>query len=208
MKQGKTKKKNELLADELYTKGWTVMDQYISEEFRIQLLKEQRELLYHGQFRHAGVGNGDTFAIKPEIRSDKVLWLDENQLTPLQQIYWNELDQLRIAINHRCFLGLRSFEAHFAMYPPGSFYLRHLDRFQSVNYRIVSVILYLNDTWDESEGGALRLYFTGSNGLEEHTDIFPIGGRLVVFLSGEIHHEVLPTKATRISLTGWYKDIY
>ncbi|MFO7826213.1 MAG: 2OG-Fe(II) oxygenase [Cyclobacterium sp.] len=205
-KQVAGKKTNEELAEELYARGWSVSDHYISEDFRKQLLKEQQELLYHGQFRHAGIGNGESFAIKPEIRSDKVLWLDENQLTPLQQKYWNSLDQLRTAINQRCFLGLRSFESHFAMYPPGSFYLRHLDRFQSVSYRIVSVILYLNDSWDESKGGALRLYFTGQNGLEQYQDIFPIGGRLVVFLSGEMLHEVLPTKSTRISITGWFKD--
>ncbi|SHN12321.1 SM-20-related protein [Cyclobacterium lianum] len=200
--------RNTILAEELYEKGWSVVDGYIADTFRKQLLKEQRELLQHGQFRHAGVGNGQNFAIKPEIRSDKVLWLDESELTPLQQKYWDTMEQLRADINQRCFLGLRAFESHFAMYPPGSFYLRHLDRFQNVQYRIVSVILYLNDDWSENDGGALRLYFTGSTGLEEYTDIFPLGGRLVVFLSGEILHEVLPTKKTRISITGWFKDEY
>ncbi|WP_339924698.1 2OG-Fe(II) oxygenase [uncultured Cyclobacterium sp.] len=199
-------KNNDKVVQDLYEKGWSVVDNYISEAFRKDLLCEQKELLMHGQFRLAGIGSGETFAIKPEIRSDKVLWMDENLLTPIQEVYWNKMDRLKSAINQRCFLGLKSFEAHFAMYPQGSFYLRHLDQFQSVQYRIVSVILYLNDTWEESDGGELRMYFTRPDGIEEYQDFFPVGGRLVVFLSGEIPHEVLPTAKERISITGWMKD--
>lgn len=197
---------NEQIAQDLYKNGWSVTDRFISEKFREELLREQRELLYHGQFRHAGVGKGDSFSIQPEIRSDKVMWMDEMLLTPLQQAYWDMLEGLRVAINQRCYLGLRSLEAHFAMYPPGSFYLRHLDQFQSVSYRKVSVILYLNDQWEASDNGALRMYFTAENGVETYRDVLPVGGRLVVFLSGEIPHEVLPTRKERISITGWFKD--
>ncbi|MBR9773751.1 MAG: 2OG-Fe(II) oxygenase [Cytophagales bacterium] len=199
-------KKNEIIVESLYEKGWCVLDHYISEEFRKELLNEQRELLMHGQFRLAGIGKGETFAIKPEIRSDKVLWMDENLLTPLQEVYWDKMERLRSAINQRCFLGLKSFEAHFAMYPQGSFYLRHLDQFQSVSYRVVSVILYLNDTWEESDGGELRMFYTRPDGIEDYKDFFPLGGRIVVFLSGEVPHEVLPTNKERISITGWMKD--
>jgi len=196
----------DIVVQDLYQKGWSVVDHYISEDFRIDLLREQKELLKHGQFRLAGIGSGETFSIKPEIRSDKVLWMDENLLTPIQEVYWEKMDGLKSAINRRCFLGLKSFEAHFAMYPQGSFYSRHLDQFQLVNYRIVSVILYLNDTWEDSDGGELRMYFTRPDEIEEYQDFLPLGGRLVAFLSGEIPHEVLPTTKERISITGWMKD--
>ncbi|EPR69266.1 2OG-Fe(II) oxygenase [Cyclobacterium qasimii] len=199
-------KSNDKVVQDLYDKGWSVVDNYISEDFRTDMLREQKELLMHGQFRLAGIGSGETFAIKPEIRSDKVLWMDENLLTPIQEVYWDKMDRLKSAINRRCFLGLKSYEAHFAMYPQGSFYSRHLDQFQTVQYRIVSVILYLNDTWEESDGGELRMYFTRPDGIEEYQDFLPVGGRLVVFLSGEIPHEVLPTAKERISITGWMKD--
>lgn len=197
---------NEQIAQELYQNGWSITDKYISENFRKELLEEQQDLMYHGQFRHAGVGKGESFSIQPEIRSDKVMWMDEGQLTLLQQVYWNSLESLRLAINQHCYLGLRSFEAHFAMYPPGSFYLRHLDQFQSVSYRKVTVILYLNEQWEASDEGTLRMYFTAENGVETYRDVLPVGGRLVTFLSGEIPHEVLPTKKERISITGWFKD--
>lgn len=199
-------RKNGEIADSLYEKGWIVSDSYISEDIRKALLGEQEELLRLGQFRQAGIGIGESFALKPEIRSDKVFWLDENELSPLQKEYWSCMEDLRRAINRRCFLGLNSFECHFAIYPPGSFYLRHLDQFQAVKYRVVTVILYLNESWEEGNGGALRVYFD-ENGKEAFTDILPLGGRLVVFLSGEVPHEVLPTRKERISITGWFRDV-
>jgi SM-20-related protein len=70
----------------------------------------------------------------------------------------------------------------------------------------VTVILYLNDSWTEQDGGALRLYFPDESGTEKKIDILPLGGRLVVFVSGEVPHKVLPTYKERISVTGWLKD--
>ncbi|MCC5938543.1 MAG: 2OG-Fe(II) oxygenase [Lunatimonas sp.] len=198
---------NDFIAQALYEQGWVVVDDYLPEQLRVGLLEEKQDLLNHGVFRHAGIGKGDSFAIRPEIRSDKVFWMDESELSPIQEAYWQLMDKLRQTINQRCFLGLRSFECHFAMYPPGSFYLRHLDQFQAVKYRVVTVILYLNDDWKEEDGGALRIYLPTAEGGESHTDILPQSGRLVVFLSGEIPHEVLPTQRERASITGWFRDV-
>ncbi|KEO74590.1 2OG-Fe(II) oxygenase [Anditalea andensis] len=194
------------MVQEVYQNGYAVLDNFITENFRKLLLDEQQDLLRHGQFRHAGIGKGDAFSIRPEIRSDKVMWMDSFNLTPLQNQYWAMIDQVRTSINQRCFLGLRSFEAHFAMYPPGSFYLRHLDQFHQVKYRVVTIILYLNDSWTPEDGGALRMYLPSSEG-EEILDIYPEGGKLVVFLSAEIPHEVMTTYKERISITGWLRDI-
>ncbi|WP_209331934.1 2OG-Fe(II) oxygenase [Lunatimonas salinarum] len=198
---------NSFIAQSLYERGWVVVDHYVPEPLRVALSQEKRQLLSHGEFRHAGIGKGDSFAIRPEIRSDKVFWMDESDLSQTQAAYWKLMDELRHTINQRCFLGLRSFECHFAIYPPGSFYLRHLDQFQAVKYRVVTVILYLNDDWKEDDGGALRIYLPATDGEESYTDILPESGRLVVFLSGEIPHEVLPTVRERASITGWFRDV-
>jgi SM-20-related protein len=115
-------------------------------------------------------------------------------------------DQKQV-LNRRCFLGLKSFEGHFARYPVGSFYKRHLDQFHAVPHRIVTVILYLNDSWTEADGGQLRMYFPQEDGSERLEDVLPVGGRLVVFLSEEIPHEVMPTQKERISITGWLRNI-
>ncbi|MBN3583243.1 2OG-Fe(II) oxygenase [Algoriphagus aestuarii] len=198
---------SERIASEVYEKSYAVIDDFISEELRASLLKEQSELLEAGKFRLAAVGKGEKKQIRTEIRNDQVLWIDSDHLNKFENQYWSKVDEVRQALNQRCFLGLKSFEAHFARYPIGSFYIRHFDQFQQVLYRKVTVIIYLNDSWSQEDEGMLRMYLPQDDGSEEILDILPKGGRLVVFLSGEIPHEVIPTKKERISITGWLRDI-
>ena len=91
-----------------------------------------------------------------------------------------------------------------ALYPPGSFYRKHLDQFRGVAHRKVSAILYLNPAWSVDDGGELRLYLEPA-GEGEYRDIAPLGGTLVCFRSDRFHHEVLPTRRERRSLTGWFR---
>jgi len=195
------------ISQEIYSSSYVVVDNFIDEDFRKALLKEQTDLLNQGQFKKAAVGQGDQKQVRTEIRSDEVLWMDPSSLSPLQAIFWKKIEELKQVLNRRCFLGLKSFEGHFARYPIGSFYKRHLDQFHAVPHRIVTVILYLNDSWMEADGGQLRMYFTHESGSERVEDVLPLGGRLVVFLSEEIPHEVLPTNKERISMTGWLRNI-
>ena len=197
----------EKIADEIYTKSYVVIDNFVDEIFRKALFDEQTDLLEKGKFRKAAVGSGDKKQVIPEIRSDEVLWMDEENLSLLQREYWNRVEEIKTILNRRCFLGLKSFEGHFARYPIGSFYKRHLDQFQQVPYREVTVILYVNDQWTEADEGALRMYLPNPDGTERIEDYLPMPGRLVVFLSAEIPHEVLPTKKERNSITGWLKTI-
>lgn len=195
------------ISAEIYQKSYVVVDGFVDEEFRKALLEEQIGLVGQGKFRHAAIGKGGQKQVRTEIRSDEVLWMDADELSPLQTVYWEKIEEIRKVLNQRCFLGLRSFEGHFARYPIGSFYKKHLDQFHTVPHRVVTVILYLNDAWTSEDGGALRMYLPQEDGSERIEDVLPLGGRLVVFLSGEIPHEVLPTKKERISITGWLRDI-
>lgn len=195
------------ISAEIYQNSYVIIDDFVDEEFRKALLQEQTELLEKGMFRHAAVGKGGQMQVRTEIRSDEVLWMDQDHLSPLQAAYWEKIEQIRQVLNQRCFLGLRSFEGHFARYPIGSFYKKHLDQFHAVPHRVVTVILYLNDSWSAEDEGALRMYFPQEDGSERIADVLPLGGRLVVFLSAEIPHEVLPTKKERISITGWLRNI-
>ena len=54
-------------------------------------------------------------------------------------------------------------------------------------------------------GGQLRMYLKNEPQEELQYDVQPTGGCLVVFLSGEIPHEVLPASRERLSLTGWFR---
>ena len=195
------------ISQEIYSNSYVVVDNFVDEAFRKALLKEQTDLLNQGQFTKAAVGKGDQKQVRAEIRSDEVLWMDATSLSPLQAIFWEKVTEVQQVLNRRCFLGLKSFEGHFARYPIGSFYKRHLDQFHAVPHRIVTIILYLNESWTEADGGQLRMYFPQEDGSERVEDVLPLGGRLVVFLSEEIPHEVLPTQKERISITGWLRNI-
>ena len=117
------------------------------------------------------------------------------------------MEVFRQAFNQHLFLGLFALESHLAVYPAGTGYKKHIDRFKAVNdgkpLRQISTILYLNPGWQESDGGHLRLYLNESNAME-NLDIVPESGRLMVFLSDTFYHEVLPATRDRKSLTGWF----
>ena len=95
--------------------------------------------------------------------------------------------------NEELQLSNQSFNAKLAVtLPGGSTYPLHVDNIQGLqgnDVRKLTVILYLNPSYEEKDGGQLRLYLAN----EAIVDLFPIGGRLVMFWSDEIPHEVLPT---------------
>jgi len=43
------------------------------------------------------------------------------------------------------------------------------------------------------------------NGIEVAKNIYPLPGRMVIFESQMLEHEVKPVKTTRLSITGWLK---
>ena len=192
------------IIDDLARQGYSIQDSFIPALLVEALALEGNNIWAEGDFRDARIGKSLDEQKRPEIRSDKIHWLDKQQLSPVQESYWSLIDTLRDHLNQTLYLGLRDFEAHFAVYPEGSFYKKHLDQFQITSNRLVSVLLYMNKDWNVEKGGQLRIYTNGESDTE-YVDILPEFGRFVIFLSGEIYHEVLPSKAERFSLTGWLR---
>jgi SM-20-related protein len=192
------------IARELADNGWCVDSGFVSPVLMEQLAREAHDDWQAGEFRPAGIGRGAERVVRPEIRNDRVNWLNPARLTPAQQAYVDQLERLRQAINSLLYLGLFDFEGHLAVYPPGSYYRRHRDQFQGVGLRTVTTILYLNQDWSLEDGGQLRIY-TDPDDPQVHRDILPVGGSLVTFLSAEFEHEVLPATRDRMSLTGWFR---
>ncbi|MFN2309089.1 MAG: 2OG-Fe(II) oxygenase [Gammaproteobacteria bacterium] len=184
--------------------GWSVCTDFLPPEQIAALAAELRDRWDAGAFRPAGVGVGADLRLRPEIRSDRVHWLEETAQTSAEAPYFTALEALRLAINRELYLGLYAFEGHMTLYPPGSFYRKHLDQFRGTAHRKVSVILYLNADWATEHGGQLRLYLEPS-GDGPHHDVLPHGGTLACFLSERFHHEVLPATRERMSITGWFK---
>lgn len=65
-------------------------------------------------------------------------------------------------------------------------------------------MIYLNPAdWDASAlGGCLRVFRPACLGGGS-VDVEPLPGRLVVFLSGAIDHEVLPSFGLRVAISSW-----
>lgn len=195
-------------ARDLAERGWTTFGDLLAPADVAALAAEAREMFEAGQFRHAGVGRGAGHAVRSDIRSDDIHWLDEHAATPAQARYWEAIEALRIALNQELFLGLSYFEGHYAVYPPGARYHKHLDRFSDADERVISCTFYLNQGWQAEHGGALRLYLPGSAAggqADEHIDVLPAAGTCVLFRSDTFHHEVLPASQTRLSVTGWFR---
>ena len=152
-----------------------------------------------GQLESAGIGRGSAKAVNSSIRGDKIQWLEEGQSAAVDR-YLSLMEQLRLGLNQTLFLGLTEFESHFAMYPSGAFYQKHLDRFRDDDRRVVSCIAYLNEDWLPEQGGELRMYLDN----ECIHDVLPQAGTLIVFMSAQWPHEVLPATRDRLSITGWF----
>ena len=190
----------EQIIDAIERTGWALVPDFVGPEEVTALLEEERALWEKEAFRAAGVGRGAETAVHPEIRGDRICWLDPDALPPAVSGYWRKVDRLRQCLNASFYLGLRDFEAHFAIYPPGTFYKKHLDQHRGTPKRAISCLLYLNSEWRKNDGGELRLY--EGDGF---TDILPEGGTFVCFRSDTVWHEVLPTRRERVSITGWLR---
>ncbi|HEY0109766.1 MAG TPA: 2OG-Fe(II) oxygenase [Fibrella sp.] len=194
----------ESLIDGILETGYGVVDSFLAPGEVAILRNRLRQRQAAGQFREAGIGNGQA-AIEKAVRGDEILWLEAATATPEEAAFLERIDQFIGYVNRTCYLGLRDSELHYARYPVGTFYRRHLDQFRSSSKRKLSVICYLNDAWQPTDGGQLAVYLPQPNGPEQTTLIDPIGGRLVCFDSGLLEHEVLPATRERLSITGWLR---
>ena len=99
-----------------------------------------------------------------------------------------------------------------ANYPGGgSRFARHIDNTTGDGRRL-TMLIYLNPGWQREQGGALRLTPSTSTNYAEGNkdadavDVYPECGRLAMFYSADIPHEVLPTYGDRHAITIWYYD--
>jgi SM-20-related protein len=191
------------LCGQLTEQSWVVQPDFISPDMVVLLREDLKLRQQNGDFKRAAISKGRTENVNVDVRSDAILWLEENASSGVQQGLFVKIQDLRRSLNSQLYLGLRGFEGHYAAYPSGGFYQRHLDAFNKENLRTVSLVLYLNETWKPDWGGQLRI-FDGTQAGELATDVLPTGGSLVLFMSSEIEHEVVPSSVERLSFTGWF----
>jgi len=191
----------EQIADGLAESGYAVVDNFLTNAEVDAIL--DLDLFREGvvNFRKAGIGKESQLQINESIRGDYIRWIDKNEAPPPAKVYMDRLQSLCEYLNQSLYLSLKDYEIHFTIYPAGSYYKRHLDQFKKDDHRKLSVICYLNKTWEEQHGGQLRMHLP-----DKAIDFLPLSGRLVCFRSDQIEHEVLPATKERLSLTGWMLD--
>lgn len=190
------------IVDTIATQGYAITKHFLSAEAITLLSAKARSLQHAGEMHKATTGLAKIE--KPSIRGDFIHWIDDTQASEAESLYLSTMAELQQAINQAFFLGLFELESHFAVYPPGAGYQKHLDQFIGKEERKVSCILYLNENWNTDDGGQLRIYLDKQDETKL-IDVTPEAGTLVVFLSGDFLHEVLPAKRERISVTGWFR---
>lgn len=193
-----------VIADILLQK-YSIVDDFFSPEDVAQLRGSLLAKYEEDQFKKAAIGNRVNELIIKAIRGDFILWMDESSRDVLEQQFFIKINDLANYLNKTCFLGILYKEFHYAIYPEGTFYKRHLDTFQNDDRRKLSMVCYLNEPdWRPEDGGELVLYLPTENG-EEPKYIAPFPGRVVIFESQELEHEVKPALRERLSITGWLK---
>ena len=163
-----------------------------------ELIECARVRKARGEFAGGRIG-GALRVRRDEIRGDDTCWLGE-PLLAAERLLLADMERLRLELNGEAYLGLFDLEMHYAWYPPGAGYARHVDQPRGHEDRVVSVVLYLNESWIPADGGQLRLF-----DAESTRDVEPLAGRLVSFVTAGREHAVLPTQKGRLSLAGWFR---
>lgn len=190
----------ERIAQDLQERGFSInpcaLPVHLSEALSAHL-----QSMPEFKFEQAGIGREQSHSLNTFVRTDEICWITGESDAGKQWLQWTS--GLQKYLNRRLFLGLFSFESHFAHYSPGDFYKRHLDAFRGQANRVLSLVVYLNRAWQPNEGGELVLYVDEQD--QEGIKVTPTFGTVAVFLSEEFPHEVLPATRDRYSIAGWFR---
>ena len=179
--------------------GWCVIENLMTDAQTLALASECATMHASGLLAPAATGIDRALTL---LRGDSTRWFEFGNLSAPQQTFVDRIDELRIALSRGLLLGLVDSESQYAVYPCGAGYARHRDQLRLSDARVVSAVFYLNANWLDVEGGALRLYLADSS----HRDIHPRAGTLVLFLSAQFEHEVLPATRQRMSIACWMRQ--
>jgi SM-20-related protein len=188
------------IADDLCQNGYSINPNALPPQLAESLLQQLQDM-GHEQFDAAGIGRQHKHMLNNFVRTDEICWIQGTSPAGSAWLEWTS--ELRKFLNSQLFLGLFSFESHFAHYGVGDFYKRHYDAFKGESNRVLSLVIYLNHDWTADDKGELVLYKDDSD--DDGIKVVPAFGTLVAFLSEEFPHEVLPASRDRYSIAGWYR---
>jgi SM-20-related protein len=190
----------EILIESFIKDNVGIDNHFISDELSQHLKQNLLQLMNQNKLKEAGTGNNLLVSHDKTVRSDLIYWLDRSHDNEYENDFFDQIDDFIKYLNRSCFAGINGYEFHYSLYEIGSFYQKHLDQFNNNPSRKYSMISYLNDDWQESDGGQLMIYQNYNN-----KKVSPTQGKTVFFKSNELQHEVLVAQKQRMSITGWLK---
>lgn len=193
------------IADTLMQQAWVVVPDAVPPALASALFAQVREMT-PDDFAAAGVGRSQAHTLNSFVRRDEIRWIEGG--TQAEKDWLGFCSRLQSYLNRRLFMGLFSFESHFAHYAPGAFYKKHMDAFRPDQTergarRVLSLVAYLNPGWQSADGGELLIY--DEHGNDPVHKVQPLYGTLVIFLSDQVPHEVAAAKRDRYSIAGWFR---
>ncbi|RLZ11526.1 2OG-Fe(II) oxygenase [Faecalibacter macacae] len=196
----------EKIIDDILEQKYSISDNFFSSEETTQLRNHVINQNTNEGFHQAAIGNSQNEKILKSIRGDKIKWIDEANKNEVEEIFFTKVNDFISYLNRTCYMGIEESEFHYAAYTKGTFYQRHVDAFKNDDRRTLSMVFYLNDEdWKDEFGGQLALHLLNDDGSEKELNILPFAGRMAIFDSKTIPHEVKTVKKTRYSITGWLK---
>lgn len=175
--------------------GWGMTS--LDPKLATLLLERFQEVQNQGLLTTAAISQETTQA--KAIRNDLTYWLEKEHHTT-ESLMLENLEQVQTALKNYFRISLSHLECHFAFYPPGHFYKKHIDQTADNNKRFFSFVIYLNPNWKTSDGGKL----IGYQQEEKLFEVMPHFGEMIIFRS-DIPHEVEMSHNERRSIAGWFR---
>jgi len=202
----------------LQEQNYVVIEDFLPPAAARAILRDMQLLRREGHFKIAGVGEAKTNRVDDSVRRCEQCFLFPKVLpqtvgdTVGRSHTYAAIEGLttQLSAAGEALEPLLN-EGLYACYPNGGYYRRHVDAYagQPSELRAFSYLIYLNEAWQESDGGLLRIFTDGghheapSGAPPSYVDIEPRMGTLVLFRSDTVPHEVLDTSATRYAVAGW-----
>lgn len=192
----------DLLIDSYLENNIGIDIDFLTPELSAGLQQNIAQLQKDDKMTFAGVGNEVVMDTKQKMRGDKIYWMDKSHDNIFEQEFLFQMEGFIDRLNSTCYAGINDYEFHYAVYEEGSGYKRHKDQFKNDSNRKYSLINYLNNDWQQQDGGQLMIYQNN-----ESQTIQPQSQTAVFFKSDEMEHEVTLANRRRLSISGWLKQL-
>lgn len=176
----------------LINDGFIVLDDVYSQTALLALQAESGFIDYRDAKLIEGVR-------KTDIRGDRIRWITKDFYAGYH--YLQSINELAFFLNRTLFAGIRHSEAHYACYPPGFGYKWHSDNPIGRDERVISAVFYLNDEWEDTDGGQISIIDSHNKGHQ----LLPKANRLVIFDSNLLH-QVEIAHRQRYSIATWLRS--